>query len=106
MMVIHASANYCTHLSCSSWEDATFRGTGDQRQVKGVLDNLVRMHYPDEVTRSDDTSSPATCWADYVVAPNVTYGNAQQAVWSDFWINFLVILFQNFIPNTPNFANA
>jgi hypothetical protein len=51
-----------------------FRGTCHQRQVNGVLGNLVRMHYPGEVTWSDGTSSPPTCWDDYVLAPNVTYG--------------------------------
>jgi hypothetical protein len=73
-MVIHANTNYCTHLSCSSWEDTTFRGTSDQRQVNGVLGNLVHMHYPREVTRNDGTSSPATCWASYALALNTTYG--------------------------------
>jgi hypothetical protein len=34
---------------------------GHQRQVNAILGNLVRMHYPGEVTRSDGTNSPATC---------------------------------------------
>jgi hypothetical protein len=106
IMVIHANANYCTHLSCSSWEDTTFRGTCHQRHVNGVLGNLARMHYPGEVTQRDGTSSPTTCWANYALAPDVTYGTAQGAVWSDFWISFLVILFQSFIPDAPDFANA
>jgi hypothetical protein len=76
-MVIHASANCCIHLSCSSWEDTTFWGTSHQRQVNGILGNLMRMHYPNEVTWSDGISSPTTCWADYALAPNTTYGNAQ-----------------------------
>jgi hypothetical protein len=105
-MVIHASANCCTHLSCSSWEDTTFWGTGHQRQVNGVLGNLVRMHYPREDTRSDGTSSPATCCADYTLAPDVMYGTAQGAISSDLWVSFLVILFQSFIPDAPDFANA
>jgi hypothetical protein len=53
-----------------------FEGTCHKRQVNGVLDKLVRLHYPSEVTRSDGTSSPATCWADYALAPDVTYGTA------------------------------
>jgi hypothetical protein len=60
IMVIHTNTNCCTHLSCSSWEDTTFQGTSPQRQVNGVLGNLVRMHYPSEVTRSDGTTSPTT----------------------------------------------
>jgi hypothetical protein len=50
------------------------------------------MHYPDEVTRSDGTTSPATCWDDYALAPDATYGTAKGAVWSDFWVSFLVTL--------------
>jgi hypothetical protein len=46
IMVIHANTNCCTHLSYSSWEDITFRGTGHQRQVNVVLDNLIHVHYP------------------------------------------------------------
>jgi hypothetical protein len=38
-----------------------FQGIGHQMQVNGVLGNLMRMHYLGEVTRSDGTSSPATC---------------------------------------------
>jgi hypothetical protein len=94
------------YLACSSWEDTTFRGTRHQRQVNVVLANLVRMHYPGEVTWSDDTISPATCWDDYALAPDVTYGTAKGAVWSDFWVSFSVILFQSFIPDAPDFATA
>jgi hypothetical protein len=80
IMVINANANRCTHLSCISWEDTTFRGTRHQRQVNGVLGNLVCLYYPSKVTRSDDTSSPATCWIDYALGPDATYGTAQGAV--------------------------
>jgi hypothetical protein len=83
-MVIYANTNCCTYLSYSSCEDTTFQGTGHQRQVNGVLGNLVRMHYPGEVTRSDGTTSPATCWDDYALAPDATYGTAKGEVWSDF----------------------
>jgi hypothetical protein len=106
IMVIDANANYCTHLSCNSWEDTTFEGTCHKRQVNGVLGSLMHLHYPGEVTRSDGTSSPATCWADYALAPDATYGTAQGIVWSDFWVSFFVILFQSFIPNTLVFTNA
>jgi hypothetical protein len=72
------------YLAYSSWEDTTFRGTGHQRQVNVVLGNFVRMHYPGEVTRTDSTISPATCWDDYALAPDTTYGTAMGVVWSDF----------------------
>jgi hypothetical protein len=68
--------------------------------------NLVRMHYPSEVTWSDGTISPATCWDDYALALDVTYGSTKGAVWSDFWVSFLVILFQSFIPDAPDFPTA
>jgi hypothetical protein len=84
IMVIHANTNFGTHLSCGSWEDTTFQGTGHQRQVNVVLGNLVRMHYPSEITRSDGTTSPVTCWDDYALAPDATYVTTKGAVWSDF----------------------
>jgi hypothetical protein len=71
-MVIDANANCCTHLSCSSWVDTTSEGTCHKMQVNAVFDNLLCLHYPDEVTQSDGTSSPATCWADYALSPNTT----------------------------------
>jgi hypothetical protein len=93
-------------LACSSWDDTMFQGTGHKRQVNAVLGNLVRMHYPGEVTRSDGTTSLATCWDNYALAPDMTYGSAKGAMWSDFWVSFLVILFQSFIPDAPEFATA
>jgi hypothetical protein len=51
------------------------------------------MHYPGEVTQSDGIISPATCWADYTLSPDVTYETAKGAMLSDFWVSFLVILF-------------
>jgi hypothetical protein len=45
---------------------------------------LIRMHYPGEVTRSDGTTSPATCWDDYALALDATYETANGVVWSDF----------------------
>jgi hypothetical protein len=76
IMVINANVNSCTHLSCTSWEDTTFEGTCHKRQVNVVLGNLMHLLYPDEVTRSDGTSSPATCWANYAIALDVTYGTS------------------------------
>jgi hypothetical protein len=93
IMVILANSNNCTYLSYSSWEDTTFQGRGHQRQVNGILGNLIRMHYPGEVIQSDGTTSPATCWDDYTLAPDVTYGTAKGAVWSDFWVSVSVNLF-------------
>jgi hypothetical protein len=106
VMIISANANSFTNLSCSQWEDTTFEGTGHKRQANAVLGNLVRLHYPGEVTRSDGTCSPATSWADYALSPNATYKTAQGAVWSDIWVSFLVILFQSFVPDAPDFCNA
>jgi hypothetical protein len=103
-MLILTIVHIC--LACNSWEDTTFQGTGHQRQVSVVLGNLVRMHYPGEVTTSDGTISPTTCWDDYAVAPNTTYGTAKGAMWSNFWVSFLVILFQSFILDAPDFAIA
>jgi hypothetical protein len=51
-----------------------------KRQVNAVLGNLVRLHYPGEVTRTDGTRSPATCWANYTLSPDMTYGTAQGIV--------------------------
>jgi hypothetical protein len=42
------------------------------------------MHYPDEVIWSDDTISLIIYWDDYVFAPDVMYGSAEGAMWSDF----------------------
>jgi hypothetical protein len=64
------------------------------------------MNYPSEVTQSDGTLSPTTCWNDYALALDVMYGSAKGAVWSNFWVSFLVILFQSFIPDVPDFATA
>jgi hypothetical protein len=45
-------------------------------------------------------------WDDYTLGPDATYGTAKGAGWSDFWVSFSIILFQSFIPNTPDFAIA
>ena len=31
---------------------------------------------------------PATCWPHYRYAVDAQYGNAQSAVWHDFWVCF------------------
>jgi hypothetical protein len=61
IMVIHANTKCCTHLSYSLWEDTMFQGTCPQRQVNRVLGNPICIYYHGEVTRSDGTTSPATC---------------------------------------------
>jgi hypothetical protein len=106
VMVINANANCFTHLTCSQWEDIMFEGTCHKRQVNTILGNHLRLPYPGEVTRRDGTSSPTTCWVDYALSPNMTYGIALGAVWNNFWVSFLVILFQSFIPDVPNYGNA
>jgi hypothetical protein len=73
-----------SHLSCSQWEDTTFEGTSHKRQINVVFSNLVRLHYSSEVTQRDDTHSLATYWVNYGLSPDVTYGTAQGAAWSDF----------------------
>jgi hypothetical protein len=67
--------------------------------INTVLGNLMHLHYPGEVPWSGDASSTATCWANCGLSPNATYGNTQGAVWSDFWVSFLVIPFQSVIPD-------
>jgi hypothetical protein len=64
------------------------------------------LHYPDEITRSDGTRYPTTSWDDYALSPDAMYETAQGAGWSNFWVSFLVILFQRFIPDAPDFGNS
>jgi hypothetical protein len=81
-MLILTVVHIC--LACSSWEDITFWGTGHPRPVNAILGNLVSMHYPGKVTRRDGTISPTTCWDEYALAPDATYGTAKGAVWNKF----------------------
>jgi hypothetical protein len=97
-MVVNANANDFTHFSCSQWVDTMLNGTCNKRQVNVVLANILCLHYPGEVPCSDDASSGATSWANYGLSPDATYGNTHGAVWSDFWVSFLVTLFQSVIP--------
>jgi hypothetical protein len=99
VMVINANANSFTYLSCSQWEDTTFGDTCYKRQVNVVLGNLMCLHYPGEVPQSTGASSAATYWVDYDLSLDATYETAQGAVWNDFWLSFLVTLFQSFIPD-------
>jgi hypothetical protein len=63
-------------LPFSSWLDTGFDKRGHHRQVKQILGNLLRLHYPGLVTKSG-RSEPATTWRDYAHAPDARYGNAQ-----------------------------
>jgi hypothetical protein len=70
-----------------------------KRQVNAVLGNLMHLHHPSKVPQSGDASSSATCWANYTLSPDPTYGNAQGAVWSNIWVSVLVTIFQSIIPD-------
>ena len=59
-------------------------GTGCHRQVNAVLGNLLRLHYPGEIPTSGGQRIPTKSWKDYTLATDLTYGNAQGAVWNDF----------------------
>jgi hypothetical protein len=98
-MVTTGNANGFPHLSCRQWEDLSFDGTGHKRQVNGVFGNLVCLHYPGEVPHGGGEVSAAASWADYALSPNVVYGTCQRAVWNDFWVSFLVTLFESVIPD-------
>jgi hypothetical protein len=76
-VVINVNVNGFTNLFCSQCEDTMFEGTCRKRQVNAVLGNLVRLYYLGEVPRSGDTRSTATCWANYGLSPNATYGTTQ-----------------------------
>jgi hypothetical protein len=65
-----------------------------------------RLHYLGEVIQSNGTRSPATCWADYFPFLNTKYRTAQGVVWSDLWVNFLVIPFFKILFLAPNFGYA
>jgi hypothetical protein len=69
------------------------------RWIYHIERSLMRLHYPSEVPRSGGANSVTTCWIDYGLSPDVTYGTAHGALWSDFWVSFLVTLFQCLIPN-------
>jgi hypothetical protein len=56
------------------------------------MKDMSSSHYPSDITRSNGTSSPATCWAYYDLAPVTTYGTTQRAVWSDFQVSFFKVL--------------
>jgi hypothetical protein len=44
-MVINANANGFTHLSYTTFEGTTFKGTGHKRHVNFIFGNLMRLHY-------------------------------------------------------------
>jgi hypothetical protein len=65
--------------------DSSFTGTGRRRQVKKVLGNICRMRWPGLVIE-DGNEVPVTRWDQYALTINVQHGNAQAAVWHDFWV--------------------
>jgi hypothetical protein len=87
------------HICLAANGRTLFDGTYHKRQVNVVLGNLVRLKYPGDVPLTGDASFVATCWVDYGLSLDATYGNAKRAVWSDFWISFFVNLFQSVIPD-------
>jgi hypothetical protein len=105
IMVINANANNFTHLSCSQWDDTMFDGTCHKRQVNVVLGNLIHLKYHGDVPLTGDASFVATCWVDYGLSLNATYGNAKKAVWSDFWVTILSPFFKVLFL-MPDFGNA
>lgn len=78
---------------CREWLDYSFTGQGRQKQVNSVLSSLLKFHYPGLVKTSDDADvAPVlvSCWDDYKLKVDVTYGDAQGLVRADFWVRNLV----------------
>ena len=75
------------NCSCAvrAWVDSSFTSTGRRRQVKKVLGNICRMKWPVLVIE-DGKEVPVTRWDQYALAINAQHGNAQAAVWHDFWV--------------------
>jgi len=78
---------------CRSWIDSKFSGNGHHRQVNYVLGNIIRLHYPGMVRKPSGESVPARSWDDYLFAPGGVHSNAQEAVWHDFWVRCLIIMY-------------
>jgi peptidoglycan/xylan/chitin deacetylase (PgdA/CDA1 family) len=75
-------------MFCSTWSDEGWDGRGHQRQVNAVLGSLCRLHYPGLVTDKHGQQVPVTNWKMYALSTDVDHGNAQNAVWVDFWVRF------------------
>jgi hypothetical protein len=57
----------------------------------------VHLRYPGEVPCSGGGQTPAKSWADYALAFDDTNGDAQMAVWNDFWVSILITLYESVI---------
>jgi len=84
---------------CREWMDYSFTGQGRQKQVNSVLSSLLKYHYPGLVKTSDDPDAEpvlVSCWDDYKLKKDVTYGDAQGLVHADFWVcNLMCVLYAN-----------
>jgi len=71
----------------------------------------LRLHYPGVVTTKSGERIPAQSWKHYSLSTDLAHGDAQGAVWSDFWVSFCItlvfVLFSNnFIVNILKFDIA
>jgi hypothetical protein len=65
---------------CREWLDYSFTVQGRQKQVNSVLSLLLKFHYPGLVKTSDDADAApvlVSCWDDYKLKVDATYGDAQ-----------------------------
>ena len=74
-----------------AWLDSSFTGKDRVRQVNKVLGNICRMRWPGLVI-GDGIEVPVTRWDQYSLAVNAQHGNAQGAVWHDFWVCLSIFL--------------
>ena len=74
-----------------AWVDSSFTGKDRVRQVNKVLGNICRMRWPGLVIENG-IEVPVTRWDQYGLAVNAQHGNAQGAVWHDFWVCLSIFL--------------
>ncbi|XP_020398830.1 uncharacterized protein [Zea mays] len=74
-----------------AWLDSSFTGKDRVRQVNKVLGNICRMRWPGLVIENG-IEVPVTRWDQYGLAVNAQHGNAQGAVWHDFWVCLSIFL--------------
>jgi hypothetical protein len=85
--ILYMMLTFLCLLSFSFWLDTSFDGRGHHRQVKQVLGNLLRLHYPGIVMMGAGHCEPITTWHDYAHAPDAIYGNAQRIMRNTFWVS-------------------
>ncbi|KAL5647773.1 hypothetical protein ACJX0J_042128, partial [Zea mays] len=78
------------NLKLGQWDDTSFDGRGQHRQVNQVLGNLCRLHNPGIVTDPKGVVVPCTSWSHFALAPHGTYGTTQGTVKHDFWRRYRV----------------